>query len=75
MEELTRHGPRLFPGSEPVALSKAADGISVAFKDGSRQGPFDQVSSFDCGNFMSESLTGVTLRFYGLLVDRPPPAS
>jgi hypothetical protein len=75
MEELARHGPRLFPGSEPVALSKAADGISVAFKDGSQQGPFDQVTPSDCDNVMFLPFTGVPLRFYGLLADRPPPAS
>jgi hypothetical protein len=44
-----------------VALSQGANDISVAFKDGSRQGPFDQVVSFDCDNVISQSFTRVPL--------------
>jgi len=43
MEEMGRHGPHLFPKHEPASLSKGPAGITIAFKDGSTQGPFDQV--------------------------------
>jgi hypothetical protein len=43
MDELRQSGPRLCPNSEPLSLSKSADGITITLKDGSTQGPFDQV--------------------------------
>ena len=43
----------------PRALNRrGADGISVAFKDGRRQGPFDQVMPFDCDTASSDSRIG-----------------
>jgi hypothetical protein len=43
MQELQQNGPRLYLHSEPVSLSKTSDGITITLKDGSTQGPFDQV--------------------------------
>ena len=43
MEEMGRHGPRLFPRHEPASLVRGDGGISITFKDGSSQGPFEQV--------------------------------
>jgi hypothetical protein len=43
MQELQQNGPRLCPHSEPMSLSKTSDGITITLKDGSTQGPFDQV--------------------------------
>jgi hypothetical protein len=45
MQELQQNGPLLRPHSEPLSLSKSTDGISITLKDGSTQGPFDQVRS------------------------------
>jgi hypothetical protein len=46
MDELRRHGPRLFPLSEPASLSKHADGITITLKNGATHGPFDQARAF-----------------------------
>jgi|LauGreDrversion4_2_1035121.scaffolds.fasta_scaffold1351661_1 glutathione reductase (NADPH) len=45
MDELARHGPHLFPRSEPTSLHKTSDGIMMTLADGSTHGPFDQAES------------------------------
>ncbi len=66
MQELQQNGPRLCPHSEPLSLSKNTDGISITLKDGSTQGPFDQVrSNTNWFSLIASKKCNIRTRYYG----------
>ena len=74
MQELLQNGPRLCPHSEPMSLSKTCDGITITLKDGSTQGPFDQVRlNADRFALIASKNCNICTRYYGQSAGRPPP--